>query len=185
MQHRAKIFSKMLDRTNSPKYFCNPFFDICPVRLAVRTPDFHSGNRGSIPLRDAFSKSAKRLHESEAFFVWYKTRSPDRVITLSGLLVLYQTKKASLSWSLFADFEKASRRGIEPLLPEWKSGVLTARRTGHMSKNGLQKYFGEFVLSSILENIFARCCIIGHSGVFFSRFSRPCVSFSRIAVPIG
>lgn len=25
----------------------------CPVRLAVRTQDFHSCNRGSIPLRDA------------------------------------------------------------------------------------------------------------------------------------
>ena len=26
---------------------------ICPVRLAVRTPDSHSGDRGSIPLRGA------------------------------------------------------------------------------------------------------------------------------------
>lgn len=26
---------------------------VCPVRLAVRTPPFHGGNRGSIPLRDA------------------------------------------------------------------------------------------------------------------------------------
>ncbi len=25
-----------------------------PVRLAVRTPDFHSGSRGSIPLRATF-----------------------------------------------------------------------------------------------------------------------------------
>ena len=27
-----------------------------PVRLGVRTPDFHSGNRGSIPLRATRSK---------------------------------------------------------------------------------------------------------------------------------
>ena len=29
---------------------------ICPVRLAVRTPDSHSGDRGSIPLRGARRK---------------------------------------------------------------------------------------------------------------------------------
>ena len=27
------------------------FEKVWPVRLGVRTPDFHSGNRGSIPLR--------------------------------------------------------------------------------------------------------------------------------------
>ncbi len=34
---------------------------IRPVRLMVRTPDFHSGNRGSIPLRVAnFKKTNKK-----------------------------------------------------------------------------------------------------------------------------
>ena len=41
-----------------------------PVRLPVRTPDFHSGNRGSIPLR-----ATKPLYESRAAFCVLTLRS--------------------------------------------------------------------------------------------------------------
>ena len=34
---------------------------IRPVRLPVRTPDFHSGNRGSIPLRATKATSKESL----------------------------------------------------------------------------------------------------------------------------
>ena len=37
-------------------------------------------------------------------------------------------KPLQINWSGF--FAVVARRGIEPLLPEWKSGVLTPRRTG-------------------------------------------------------
>ena len=41
------------------QYFCSPKIMGTigwPVRLGVRTPDFHSGNRGSIPLRATLIK---------------------------------------------------------------------------------------------------------------------------------
>lgn len=56
------------------KTFYNFGLDKCPVRSAVRTQDFHSCNRGSIPLRDTtktpdlrsgvFYYTAKKLESS-------------------------------------------------------------------------------------------------------------------------
>ncbi len=39
----------------------------CSVRLGVRTPDFHSGNRGSIPLRS--TKKPDKFTYQALFFV--------------------------------------------------------------------------------------------------------------------
>ena len=47
MSHKKLAFLHLFSSTGNV---------ICPVRLAVRTPDSHSGDRGSIPLRGARRK---------------------------------------------------------------------------------------------------------------------------------
>ena len=41
-----------------------------PVRLMVRTPDFQSGNRGSIPLRATKNKQTEQLARSVLIILW-------------------------------------------------------------------------------------------------------------------
>ncbi len=58
------IFSQKVCQFKNKFYFCTPKFknvllNIWPVRLGVRTPGFHPGNRGSNPLRATIQKQTR------------------------------------------------------------------------------------------------------------------------------
>jgi hypothetical protein len=66
-ENEAKTFGEKLVY----HYLCRPK-NGCPVRLTVRTSDFHSGNRGSIPLRG--TKKAL-ISQSLLFFIVFRFTS--------------------------------------------------------------------------------------------------------------
>ena len=47
------IVKNILTKTKSLAIFCSK--NVCLLRLVVRTPGFHPGNRGSTPLGDAYN----------------------------------------------------------------------------------------------------------------------------------
>lgn len=69
---------------------------ISPVRLAVRTPDFHSGNRGSIPLRGAQPGNLKIVRFFFAYYCDMETRSNPKYV---GYLLERTSRKVKLSFS--------------------------------------------------------------------------------------
>ena len=65
------LFRKNLCQFGKSSYFCALFW--CSVRLAVRTPPFHGGGTGSIPVRCTHTKAA--LNFQGGIFIAYTLQS--------------------------------------------------------------------------------------------------------------
>lgn len=70
----SKYFAQKFGGFKKSTYLCTEIEkqDICSVRLSVRTPDFHSGKRGSIPLRS--TRKTLIVLDYERLFFWVFSR---------------------------------------------------------------------------------------------------------------
>ena len=74
-----KIFTAQVCKSDSPIYICTLFLRVrkkryfrtsnWSVRLGVRTPDFHSGNTGSIPVQTTKNHLQLTLNQGVAFLL--------------------------------------------------------------------------------------------------------------------
>ena len=68
--HNPKVISSSLVPATKGSIAVMLVASFWPARLPVRTPDFHSGNRGSIPLRATTDKKA--VNEKFAAFLFFR-----------------------------------------------------------------------------------------------------------------